>query len=292
MNLNAPIAVIDSGLGGLTVAKAIHQVLPHERILYFGDTARLPYGSKSPKTVANFVKQIICWLRQYRCKHVVLACNTATALALPAVRNEFPALSISGVIEPGAKAAIVAAGSRDIPCIGVIATEATIRSRAYERAIGRRRHHAKILLKSTPLLVPMIEEGRGCDDPLVSLALRQYLHPLVERRLDVLVLGCTHYPLLKPAVLRILPAQVPVIDSAQMCAQDVERRLMRSHLLSPMHRSNEHWLTPVVTDDAERFQTLASRFLGEPVPAPHTLSVDQLYIATAAVAAERYVKSA
>lgn len=292
MNRNAPIAVIDSGLGGLTVAKAIHQVLPHERILYFGDTARLPYGSTSPATIAGFVNQIIGWLGKYDCKHIVLACNTATALALTSVRAQFPHLSISGVVEPGAKAAIVAAGPRDTPSIGVIATEATIRSRAYEKAIGRRRHHARILLKSTPLLVPMIEEGRGCEDPLVSLALRQYLHPMIEKRIDVLVLGCTHYPLLKPAILKILTAKVPVIDSAEMCAQDVERRLLRAHLLKPMLKPREHWLTTVVTDDAERFQTLASRFLGEPVPTPYTVSVDDLYIASAALAAERYVKSA
>jgi len=290
--VGAPIAVIDSGLGGLTVARAIHQLLPHEQILYFGDTARLPYGSKSPSTIAGFVKQIVCWLRPAKCKHIVLACNTATALALPAVRAEFPHLSISGVVEPGAKAAIIAAGSREIPNIGVIATEATIRSRAYERAIGRRRHHAKVLLKATPLLVPMIEEGRNCEDPLVTLALRQYLHPLIQRQIDVLVLGCTHYPLIKQAIQRILTPKIPVIDSAEMCAQDVERRLMRAHLLKPMLKSKEHWLTPVVTDDADRFQTLASRFLGEPVPTPYNISVDDLYIATATAAAERYIKSA
>lgn len=288
---DAPIAVIDSGIGGLTVARAIHLAMPHEQIVYFGDTARLPYGAKSPRTIAGFIRQILCWLRPARCKHVVLACNTATALALPLIRSEFTDLTISGVIDPGAKASIVAAGSLDMPTIGVIATEATIKSRAYERAIGRRRHHARVLLKSTPLLVPMIEEGRDCNDPLVTLALRQYLHPLIERRIDVLILGCTHYPLIKPAIQKILTSSVPVIDSAQMCAQDVERRLIRAHLLRPMNTTREHWLSPIVTDDAERFQSLASRFLGEPVPRPHCVSVDELYAASG-TALQRYIKSA
>jgi len=289
--VDAPIAVIDSGIGGLTVARAIHAAMPHEQIVYFGDTARLPYGAKSPTTIAGFVRQILHWLRPMRCKHVVLGCNTATALALPIIRAEFSGLSISGVIDPGAKAAIVAAGALETPSIGVIATEATIKSRAYEKAIGRRRHHARVLLKATPLLVPMIEEGRSADDPLVALALRQYLHPLIERKIDVLILGCTHYPLIKPAIQRILPTGTAVIDSAEMCAQDVEHRLTRLHLLRPMIKTQAHWLSPVVTDDAERFQTLASRFLGEPVPTPHCVSVDELYTESD-LSLRQYVKSA
>src|SRR3954470_2913128 len=155
----APILVIDSGLGGLTCVKAVHALLPHEHIVYFGDTARLPYGSKSAATVTTFVKQIIAYMREHEPKHVLIACNTATAMALPALRNQFPDLSISGVVEPGAKAAVLAAGAKELPCIGVIATEATIRSKAYDRAIIRRRQLARLLLRPTPLLVPIIEEG-------------------------------------------------------------------------------------------------------------------------------------
>ena len=225
-----PIVVLDSGLGGLTVARAIHNVLPHDDIVYFGDTARLPYGSKTAETVTTFVKQIITYLRPSNPRHVVIACNTATALALPAVRAAFPDLPITGVIDPGAKAAVIAGGPRPVPIIGVIATEATIRSRAYERAIVRRRAHARIVLKPTPLLVPIIEEGRGEDDPLVRLALRQYLSSLVKHRIQVLVLGCTHYPILKGLIQRLLGPGVRVIDSAEQCAQDVARRLKNAEL--------------------------------------------------------------
>jgi glutamate racemase len=158
-------------------------------------------------------------------KHVVVACNTATALAMPHIRAEFPELSMSGVIEPGAKAAVVAGGSKETPIIGVIGTEATIRSKAYERAIHRRRAMARILLRPAPLLVPIIEEGRSLDDPIVSLALKQYLAPLIERGIDVLVLGCTHYPILKGLIEQMVGPAVRVIDSAERCAEDVARRL-------------------------------------------------------------------
>src|SRR5438477_659495 len=228
---NSPIAILDSGLGGLTVVRAIHALMPREHIVYFGDTARLPYGSKTASTVTTFVKQIIAYLRPHEPKHVVIACNTATALALPALKKEFPDLTISGVIEPGAKAAVQAAGSQQFPRIGIIGTQATIRSKAYDRAILRRRHHARLLLKPTPLLVPMIEEGRSAEEPLVLLALREYLAPLIQHSINVLVLGCTHYPILRRSVAVLLGQDVAVIDSADQCAQDVARRLQSAGLL-------------------------------------------------------------
>ena len=297
MPSTAPIVVLDSGLGGLTVARAIHSALPHDDIVYFGDTARLPYGSKTAETVTTFVTQIIAYLRPLRPRHVVVACNTATALALPAVRAAFPEMAITGVIEPGAKAAVIAAGPKPVPIIGVIATEATIRSRAYERAIVRRRAHARLLLKPTPLLVPMIEEGRGEDDPLVRLALRQYLQPLVKNRMEVLVLGCTHYPILKGLIQRLLGPGVRVIDSAEQCAQDVARRLANAELLRSQAPSEAvetsagagegpgaalPWggrgtLKCYVTDDPPRFARLASRFLGFEIPGPTWVSPDELY---------------
>ena len=295
-----PIVVLDSGLGGLTVARALHRALPHDDILYFGDTARLPYGSKTAETVTTFVKQIIAYLRPGNPRHVVIACNTATALALPAVRAAFPDLAITGVVEPGAKAAVVAAGPKPVPIIGVIATEATIGSRAYERAIVRRRAHARLVLKPTPLLVPIIEEGRGADDPLVRLALRQYLAPLVKHRIEVLVLGCTHYPILKELIQELLGPRVRVIDSAEQCAQDVARRLRNAELLRaqkgpvPVPGDTQvgqaaadtgaalPWggrgaLRCCVTDDPPRFARLASRFLGFEIPPPTWVSPDELY---------------
>src|SRR5579862_5582654 len=231
INASSPIAVIDSGLGGLTVAQALRNTLAGEDLLYFGDTANLPYGNKSPAAVTGCVRRIFEFLDPMHPKHVVIACNTATALALPTLVTEFPHLSISGVVEPGARAAVEAAGAKRVPHIGVIATEATIRSKAYERAILRRRHLARLFQRTAPLLVPMIEEGRGSDDPLVEMAIHQYLQRMLEKQIDVLVLGCTHYPLLKDAIAKIAGPAIRLIDSADECAQDVARRLARRHLL-------------------------------------------------------------
>ncbi len=257
--------------------KALQSALPHEDILYFGDTARVPYGSKSAATVTDFVRQIIAFLQPFEPKHVLLACNTATALALGAVRGEFPALSISGVIEPGARAAIEAAGSKERPVIAVIATEATVRSKAYDRAIHRRRHYAKLLLRPTPLLVPIIEEGRAEDDPLVRLAVRQYLTPLIERGIDVLVLGCTHYPILRNVIARTLGQNVRVIDSAEACAEDVVKRLATAGLLRGFENdSSRRRLRCFVTDSPSRFTDLASRFLDQEIEQPTLVALEEL----------------
>jgi glutamate racemase len=279
-----PIAVLDSGLGGLTVVNALRRALPAEDLVYFGDTAHLPYGNKSPAAVCGFVRQIVGFLRPMNPKHVVIACNTATALALPTIAAEFPELSISGVIEPGARAAVAAAGAQRLPAIGVIATEATVRSKAYERAILQRRSMARVMLRSTPLLAPMIEEGRTSDDPLVETALRQYLQSMVLRKVDVLVLGCTHYPLVKKAIAKVIGPKVRLIDSAeqcaQECAQDVARRLGRKGLLrGPMGLPDDTVATEgissaagrlrtFVTDDPDRFAALAARFLEMEIEKP------------------------
>jgi len=289
---SSPIVVLDSGLGGLTVVRALQEVLPAENVVYFGDSARFPYGAKSAATVTSYVRQIINYLRPLRPKHVVIACNTATALALPALTAAFPDLSISGVIEPGARAAIVAAGARQYPVIGVLATEATVGSKAYLRAIIRRRHHARVLMQPAPLLAAIIEDGRSDTDPLVRLALKQYLTPLLEHEPGVLVLGCTHYPVLKGLIGRMVGPKVQVIDSAVQCAHDIARRLQATGLgrnkVSPARRNasagsgreipaRRSFLRCIVTDDPDRFQRLAPRFLGEPVGPPRWVSADELY---------------
>ncbi len=271
----SPIVVLDSGLGGLTVARAIRQLLPHDDLVYFGDTARVPYGSKSPATVLSFVRQIIQYLQPHHPKQFVIACNTATALCLRQVREEFPSLSITGVIEPGARAAVAAAGDRPRPVIGVIATEATVRSRAYAHAICRRRTHARLVSKPTPLLVPLIEEGREECDPLVRLALRQYLLPVVSQKINVLVLGCTHYPIYAGLIRRMVGPKITVIDSAEQCAQDVLRRLDNAGLLRPL-TTRPGTIRCFVTDDSPRFEQLASRFLGFPVETPTWVPLDDL----------------
>jgi glutamate racemase len=250
--------------------------MPHEDILYFGDTARVPYGSKTGPTVLGFVRQIVSYLRRFEPKHLVIACNTATALAMSVVKDEFKDLSISGVIEPGAKAAVAAAGNRQFPVIAVLATEATVRSRAYEAAIARRRHHARLLFKPAPLLVPIIEEGRTAEDPLVVLAVEQYLRPLMHNGLDVLLLGCTHYPILKGLIAKTVGGQVPVIDSGEQCADDVHRRLLTGGLLRGDGARGGR-LHCFVTDQGPRFVPLASRLLGEPVADPTWVPPEELY---------------
>jgi glutamate racemase len=202
------------------------------------------------------------------------------------VRAAFPGLAISGVIEPGAKAATAAAGSKQVPTIAILATEATIRSKAYERAVHRRRLHARMLLRPAPLLVPIIEEGRGPADPLVKLALQQYLEPLLKHHMDVLVLGCTHYPVYKDLISKIVGKAVRVIDSGEQCADDVARRLKTAGLLNGPPASDVPTdAAPVptgslrcfVTDDPVRFQRLAPRFLGVEIDKPEWVAPDELY---------------
>ncbi len=307
MSQRRPIVVIDSGLGGLTVVRRSAMRSPTDDIAYFGDTARLPYGSKTATTVTSFVKQIIHYLVPLHPRHVVIACNTATALSMPAVRAAFPGLSVSGVIEPGAKAAVIAAGSKPVPIIGVIATEATVPLRRIRAGNSSERNHARLLLRPTPLLVPIIEEGRGPDDPLVRLALQQYLKALLRHRIDVLVLGCTHYPVYGPLIREMVGSRVRVIDSAEQCADDVARRLRESgpngKVMSRTGRpglfsgaspgstsadeeadSSEQRLAPgcgslrcFVTDDPARFKRLAPRFLGVEIDLPAWVSPDDLF---------------
>lgn len=291
VNNQSPIVVLDSGLGGLTVVRSLRQRLPAEDLIYFGDTARLPYGSKTAGVVTTFLTQIIRYLQPLGPKHVVVACNTATALALPAVRAEFPELAISGVIEPGAEAAVEAIRAQPLegggkaggPTIGVIATEATVRSQAYERAIARRCPQARVVLQAAPLLVPIIEEGRQEDDELVHLAVKQYLAPLTAQEIDVLVLGCTHYPILRGLIERTLREgglragrQVAVVDSADHCAQDVARRLAAAGLRRQVETPSLGSLRCWVTDDSPKFARLASRFLGYDVARPTWVSPDDL----------------
>ena len=260
--------------------RAIREALPHEDVLYFGDTARVPYGSKSAETVTQFVRQIIAYLRPYGPKHVVIGCNTATAFSLAAIREEFDDLAVSGVIEPGSRAAAEAAGSKEFPVIGIIATEGTIRSKAYEVAILKRRARARLLTRPTPLIVPLIEEGRGENDPVTRLALKQYLLPMYQRGMDVLVLGCTHYPILKGLIQRMVGERVAVVDSAQACAEDVARRLGAAGLLRG-DRDEAGELRCFATDNTPRFSALASKFLGVEVTEPVLVSMEDLYRAEA-----------
>lgn len=228
----------------------------------------MPYGSKSREAVTGFVTEVVHFLSAWNPQAVVLACNTATAMALPAVRAAFPHLNITGVIDPGASAAVEATREVPAPRIGVLATEGTCRSGAYERAIGRLRPEAHVLSQPAPLLAPMIEEGRDGADPMVRLAVQGYLAPLKDAGIDALVLGCTHYPLLRDLIVEMMDG-LPVVDGGSHCGQDVARRLASkpvAHRRGALHGPHRGTLQCWVTDDSAKFGRLASRFLGESIP--------------------------
>jgi glutamate racemase len=254
-----PIGVFDSGLGGLTVVQAIRRRLPAESIVYFGDTARVPYGTKSGETVARFAAEDCEFLCRYEPKFIVVACNTASAAALPTLSRRFR-LPILGVIEPGARAAESVCDGRPI---GILGTERTIASGAYRRAIERRISGARLVEKACPLLVPLVEEGRGPHDPIVKAVLGEYLQPMIEAGAGSVVLGCTHYPLIKEGIADALGPEVHLVDSAEAVAEEVAYLLTTYGLLEPSGRGG---MRLFVSDNPERFQAVGRRFLGEDIP--------------------------
>lgn len=246
------IGVFDSGIGGLTVVSALRRRLPAESIVYLGDTARLPYGSKSPDTVTQYTRKNLDFLLAQGVKAVVVACNTASALALPSLAPRVPTW---GVVEPGARRAAAATGGR----VGVIGTESTVRSDAYARALARIAPDVEVISRPCPLFVPLVEEGWH-DDPVTEEVARRYLAPLLERGIDTLVLGCTHYPLLRPLLQRVTGPSVTLVDSAESVAEEVARGLDESGLAVAPGTSSEHHI--YVTDASSGFATFARRILG------------------------------
>ncbi|MGA0846666.1 MAG: glutamate racemase, partial [Luteolibacter sp.] len=223
----APLGIFDSGVGGLTVVRAVQELLPSEDIIYLGDTARVPYGSKSPETIRQFALEDAAYLVDRGVKAIVVACNTATAHALPTLRERYP-LPIIGVIEAGVEAAVADPDARRI---GIIGTRGTIRSHAYQHALSQRRTGLMIHARETPLLVPLVEED-WLDHPATTLVLRSYLDPLVELQIDTLLLACTHYPLLVPTLQALLPSDVRMVDSASTCSEHLQRELQALSLLA------------------------------------------------------------
>ena len=251
-----PIAVFDSGLGGLTVVRAIGQQLPGENIVYFGDTARVPYGTKSSRTVLQFAEQDCQFLLQFDPKLVIVACNTASALALRDLRDHVP-VPLMGVVEPGASAAVKHAGGSGV--IAVLATEATVASEAYPRAIRALSPRTPVIQQRCPSLVPLIEEGRDSDDPILQALLREYLEPVQQLHPAVVVLGCTHYPLVKSAIAAIMP-DAAVVDSADATAEQIRQYLSDMDALSSLRSGGR--LRCYVSDNPQRFREVGSRFLG------------------------------
>ncbi|MFL6622851.1 MAG: glutamate racemase [Sulfurifustaceae bacterium] len=256
---NLPIGVFDSGLGGLTVVRALRKKLPAEDVLYFGDTARVPYGIKSEETVARFALQIVDFLLAREVKLLVVACNTVAAIAARRISEVAP-VPVVDVIAAGAKCAVEVAQNRRI---GVLGTIATVRSRAYERAIQRLDPSAKVFSKACPLFVPLVEEG-WLDHPVTRLTAEEYLTPLLSESLDAIVLGCTHYPLIKAMLHDVVGRRTDLVDSADAVALEVERILETQQLRNTPAPTAS--LRCYVTDFPQRFQEIGERFLGAPLP--------------------------
>jgi glutamate racemase len=252
--MDRPIGVFDSGIGGLTVVSAIRALLPNESIFYIGDTARVPYGNKSAATVERYSLEIGARLADANCKAIVIACNTASSVAVPRMRAELP-LPVIGVIEPGARAAVRVTRNNHI---GVIGTRATIKSGAYETAIRALRSEAKVTPRACPLLVPLIEEGR-LSGSISETIVREYVEPLLQDGVDTLVLGCTHYPLARSAIQNVIGRDVLLVDSAENCARALQQLLIDEELAA--EKSARGTLRVALTDQPDHFLRVAEEAL-------------------------------
>lgn len=265
---NLPIGIFDSGVGGLTVYRALHNRLPNERFVYLGDTARVPYGTKSLATVERYAIENSQFLAEQGIKLLVVACNTASALALPKIREAI-GLDVVGVIGPGGRKAVEITKDCEHPKIGVIATEATVQSDAYAEAIRRASDSAEVYQTACPLFVPLAEEMWTNEPETFSIA-KKYLQKLIDKDIDTLVLGCTHYPILRDVIQQTVGENVKLIDSGEATADEVANLLKEKNLESTLTNQNrtrrlcddlDHFY---VTDAAERFARVAERFLGSP----------------------------
>jgi len=256
----APLGVFDSGLGGLTVVRELRRVLPHEDIVYLGDTARVPYGTRAPATVVKYATACAKWLVAHEVKAIIIACNTVSAVAPERLRVELD-LPVLSVIEPGARAAVAATKTGRV---GVLATAATTASGAYARAVSTMSTRCEVFGQAAPLLVPLAEEG-WTEGEVPKLAARRYLEPLARENVDVVVLGCTHYPLLRDVIeaeaKALMGSEVKIVDSASAVAQEAHAFLHARDLQNPGGKPGK--LSLAVTDLPKSFSDVARRFLGE-----------------------------
>lgn len=268
---DAPIGVFDSGVGGLTVAREIMRQIPNEKIVYFGDTARVPYGSKSQETVTRFSEQIVRFLRTFQVKTIVVACNTASAYALDTLEEDID-IPIIGVVKPGAK---VAAEATRNGRIGVIATEATIGSQIYTKYIQDLNKNVTIYGKACPLFVPLVEEGL-LEDPVTDEIARRYLTELIDIDIDTLILGCTHYPLIRSTLGRIMGEKVTLVNPAYETAIELKSMLERMDLLNeeaPGLGSNKYQF--YVSDKAEKFVRFANSIIKYGILSAKAINIEE-----------------
>ena len=269
---NAPVGVFDSGVGGLTVAREIMRNLPSEKIVYFGDTARVPYGSKSKETITRYSRQIIRFLMEQDVKAIVIACNTASAFALETVRHEFP-LPIIGVIRAGAE--VAAAGTRN-KRVGVIGTEGTIGSGIHEELLHSLDPEIQVFGKACPLFCPLVEEG-WTHDPLTREVASRYLKELQDKDIDTLILGCTHYPLLRSTIREIMGESVRLVNPAYETALELKRLLEKEDLCSRETREEEFPYRFYVSDLAEKFKQFANSILPYDVEMTQKIDIERYY---------------
>ncbi len=274
VNPNSPIAVFDSGLGGLSVVRSLRRLLPDEDIVYFGDTARVPYGIKSRHTVARFALEDARFLLRFEPKLIVVACNTVSALAMTDLEEQLP-VPVVGVVEPGAEAAVRLAPTGTIAVLG---TEATGASHASGREIPARAPRARVVLRACPLFGSIVEEGRPADDRLVQYAVEDYLSPLRSPELEVVVLGCTHYPMLRGAISAFLGESVQIVESGQEIARTVHALLADHGGLSRAAQPGS--MRAFVSDNPARFASIGSRFLEHEIQHVEMVEAEQ-YIASA-----------
>ncbi|MDO8461842.1 MAG: glutamate racemase [Deltaproteobacteria bacterium] len=268
MPTTGPIGIFDSGIGGLTVSHEIARLLPSEDLLYLGDTARVPYGSKSPETVIHYSVDNVQFLTERKAKMIVIACNTASAFALPILREKF-SVPMIGVIEPGVRGALSRTRNQKI---GVIGTEGTIRSQAYATLLKKFNPKAEVYSIACPLFVPLVEEGWLSGEESRAVVAR-YLSPLKSTGIDTLILGCTHYPLLKPLLREVMGESVALIDSAEETAKELVRLLKTKNLLKGDTGAKKGRHSYCVTDSPERFARVGSLFLGENLDGVERVSV-------------------
>lgn len=254
-----PIGVFDSGLGGLTAVREIRSILPFENIIYFGDTSRVPYGGRSQEILLKYARQDIHFLRSFDIKALLVACGTVSTTALPTLEKESD-LPILGVVEPACRQALAVTRNKRV---GLIATAASVRSGAYERTIAAMDGGVTVIARACPLFVPLVENGRyRVGDSVIETVAREYLEPLKAEGIDTLILGCTHYPLLKDVIANVMGPGVALIDSGEESAKELQRLLTASDSLGEPQGGGAIYC---VSDRVEDFQRLASRFLGEDV---------------------------
>lgn len=268
-NKKAPIGIFDSGIGGLTVAKAVREALPNEHIIYFGDTARVPYGIKSEETVRKYALEITDFLLSKEVKMILIACNTVSASAHEQIIERAGDIPVLDVITAGTKAAIAIDGPHNH--IGVIGTLATIHSKSYDKAIQENNRGTEVFSKACPMLVPLAEEG-WTDNHIAEETLHIYLDEINGKQLDSLILGCTHYPLFKPMIRKVLDnPDIRIVDSALSIAGMAQEMLEASEMLND--DSDNGSFDCYVSDKPQRFQKLAERFLGEQLPGVEIVSL-------------------